>query len=60
MGSRLQSKVEDRERAEGLITVRRIDALTSKLPVLVSGQHRLVIVHEYHDGVVTMALEVQP
>ena len=51
------TKTEDRQPALGLITVRRPDAVTTKLPVLVDGQHRLVIVTEYHDGVVTLTLE---
>lgn len=55
MGKRVQTKVEDLEPAEGKITVRRPDAVTTKLPVLVKGQHRLVVVTEYHDGTVTLA-----
>ena len=57
MGSRVQTKTEDRQPAEGKITVRRPDALVTRMPVLIDGQHRLVVVTEYHDGTVTLAVE---
>lgn len=48
---------EDTQPALGLISVRRPEAVVTKLPVLIQGQHRLVVVTEYHDGTVTLSLD---